>query len=127
MFWQRTNEGYLMVDHRASRGLTEEQARRFGYAPELAKEGKTYEAPTYTCPHFPCGAVVLINPNRQRERAFCRSCNAYICDDCAREALHPDFVHITMDEAREKVKSGRYTIVRVGNSAKLVKQETAHG
>lgn len=126
-FWQRSNEGYLMLDHRASPGLTEAEARRLGYDPQSVREGRLLETATYTCPHFPCGTIVILNPNRQRERAFCRSCNAYICDNCARRALHPDYVHLTMDEAKEKIKSGRYAIVRDGDSHKLVKQETTDG
>jgi hypothetical protein len=54
--------GYLMIDHRASgQGLTEFK--------------------TYTCTH--CSAVVIVNPERTRERGKCYQCNHLICDRCA--------------------------------------------
>ena len=122
MSWERAGEGYFSVDHRASPGLSEEQAHRLGYDPFHTREGKLFEAATFTCPHFPCGTVVIINPLRNRERAYCRSCMQYICDNCAELALHPDYVHITMDEAKEKVKSGRWEIVCTGETHKLVRK-----
>jgi DNA-directed RNA polymerase subunit RPC12/RpoP len=39
------------------------------------------EMPTYTCTH--CSAVVVMNPERKRERYHCRGCNHHICDGCA--------------------------------------------
>lgn len=42
--------------------------------------GGLSEFPTYTCNH--CHSVVVMNPLRTRERAFCRGCNSYICDAC---------------------------------------------
>jgi hypothetical protein len=42
--------------------------------------GKLSESPTFTCSH--CNAVVVMNPKRTRERAYCRGCNSYICDAC---------------------------------------------
>ena len=39
-----------------------------------------FEAPTYTCSH--CQAVVVLNPKRNRERAYCAGCDHYICDRC---------------------------------------------
>ena len=54
--------GYLMIDHRAiGEGLAE-----YG---------------TYTCTH--CSAVVVLNPDRKRERGKCYQCNHLICDRCA--------------------------------------------
>jgi len=83
--------GYLFVDHRASPGLTPEQARMNGYDPRLTAEGQLYEADTMTCAH--CKAVVVKNLARTRERAHCRPCNHYICDACAYEAAQPDYIH----------------------------------
>lgn len=40
-----------------------------------------FEADTYTCTH--CQAVVVMNPERKRERYKCRGCNHHICDGCA--------------------------------------------
>jgi hypothetical protein len=59
---ERKELGYLLVDNRLSGG------------PFL-------EASTYTCTH--CGGVVVLNPERKRERAKCHSCRHQICDNCA--------------------------------------------
>ena len=53
--------GYLMLDNRLS-------------------GGKLFEASTYTCTH--CSGVVVLNPERKRERLKCYSCNHQICDNC---------------------------------------------
>lgn len=55
----RGGRGYLLNDNRASGGVLE-------------------ECSTLTCIH--CNSVVILNPLRQRERGFCRKCNAYVCD-----------------------------------------------
>lgn len=75
---KRSNEGYLFVDHRNSPGLTEAQTVAAG-RPATAARG-LFEAPTYTCSH--CQYVVVMNPNRQRERAYCSKCDHYVCDGC---------------------------------------------
>lgn len=41
--------------------------------------GQRLEYDTLTCAH--CNSVVVLNPARTRERGFCFSCNAYVCDD----------------------------------------------
>ena len=102
------NEGYLMVDHRASPGIPAEKALRLGYHPSQVAEGQMFEAATYGCPH--CGASVVKNPLRVRERAFCFQCNSNICDDCNVARIHPDYVHHTMQEIVDKVHSGKFTL-----------------
>lgn len=58
----KTNgEGYLLIDNRASGGAVVERA-------------------TITCSH--CQRQMFRNPTRERERAYCRSCDHYICDEC---------------------------------------------
>lgn len=61
------HEGELLIDHRNSPGV-----------PGLPS---FFEAATYTCKH--CQRIVVLNPERVRERAFCRGCNHRICDPCA--------------------------------------------
>ena len=39
-----------------------------------------FECATYTCSH--CQVVVMINPLRTRERAYCLKCDHRICDVC---------------------------------------------
>lgn len=75
---KRSHEGYLFIDHRNSPGLTEAQTVAAG-RPVGAATG-LFEAPTYTCSH--CQYVVVMHPNRQRERAYCAKCDHYICDAC---------------------------------------------
>ncbi len=65
---ENTNLGYLMVDNRAS-----------GDAPPGCR-GALFEAATYTCTH--CQRVVVMNPERKRERYKCSGCTHMICDDC---------------------------------------------
>lgn len=48
-----------------------------------ASGARLFEAATYTCTH--CSAVVVMNPERKRERYKCRGCNHHICDNCAAE------------------------------------------
>ena len=55
----RGGRGYLMIDNRASGGTLQEMN-------------------TMTCAH--CGVVVVLNPERTRERGYCNKCHAYICD-----------------------------------------------
>lgn len=66
-----------MIDHRFTPGLTLEQTQEL---PPGAGQG-LFEAPTITCSH--CQKIVIINPLRNRERAWCRYCDHYICDPCS--------------------------------------------
>jgi hypothetical protein len=75
---KRSHEGYLFVDHRNSPGLSEEVTLAAG-RPLSAATG-LFEAPTFTCSH--CQVVVVINPLRNRERAYCAKCDHYLCDAC---------------------------------------------
>jgi len=75
VFSKRELEGYLMIDHRDSPGLTREQVGTDALGP-----GKLYESATFTCSH--CQTVVVINPRRTRERGYCPKCDHYICDAC---------------------------------------------
>jgi hypothetical protein len=95
-FSQRSHEGYLFVDHRASPGIPEEKAIQMGLPPSSVKEGQVYEAPTLGCIH--CGCHVVLNPNRVRARAFCSKCNRYICDYCEAARQQPDYIHRTIHE-----------------------------
>jgi hypothetical protein len=40
-----------------------------------------FERAVYTCNH--CGAQVVKNPDRTRERGYCRGCDSVICDACS--------------------------------------------
>ena len=77
MFSKRSLEGELIIDHRAGDGV-----------PGLPR---LFEAPTITCSH--CQAVVIVNPDRQRPRAFCSQCDRYICDSCEAQRKLPAYTH----------------------------------
>lgn len=94
------HEGYLMVDHRASPGLSPKQATALGYHPSQVREGQLFETKTNHCSH--CGTVVIMNPQRTRERAFCQYCSKYICDNCGVNMKLPDYVHKTYTQINEE-------------------------
>lgn len=71
--------GELLIDHSNSPGIPDALAakwRRMGVA--VAGPGEKLEVQTFTCRH--CQAIVVINPERQRERNVCRKCMAIVCD-----------------------------------------------
>ena len=74
----RSHEGYLLIDHRNTEAVPDEVVVSNGLPPGSGRG--LFEAPTYTCSH--CQTVVVMNPNRQRERAYCRGCDHLICDNC---------------------------------------------
>lgn len=103
MFWQRSTEGWVFLDHRASPGFTKEQAEILNLPYDQVKEGAVFETASLTCSH--CKCAVVKNPLRQRERAFCSKCNHYICDLCEYKSRQPDYVHTpywAMIEQKEK-------------------------
>lgn len=69
---------------------------------------KTVREATLSCRH--CGTHVVINPDRERERGFCRLCNRYICDHCKAASVLPDYVHRTFSDIADLVMSGKYTL-----------------
>lgn len=75
---KRDHEGYLMIDHRNSPGVPVELLAACDM-PLNAGRG-FFEAATTTCSH--CQTIVIINPLRNRERAYCKKCDHYICDGC---------------------------------------------
>jgi hypothetical protein len=77
----RSHEGYLMLDHTNNQGIPDELVVASGL-PLGAGKG-LFEAPTFTCHH--CQTIVIINPNRTRERAYCRGCDHLLCDACGAE------------------------------------------
>lgn len=94
-------EGYLLIDNRASPGVPDEVNQEFDL-PVGAGRG-VFECATFTCSH--CQRVVIINPKRNRERAYCRGCDHLLCDGCgaerARTGLCRTFKQV-IDEILEK-------------------------
>lgn len=77
----RSHEGYLLIDHRNSPGVPDAIAVAAGLP--IGAGQHVFEAPTYTCKH--CQRIVVMNPDRKRERAYCRGCDHLICDPCGAE------------------------------------------
>lgn len=71
------HNGYLIVDHRNSPGISKEEAAAAGVV--SAPGGTLLEMDTWTCAH--CGAIVLKNPDRLRPREVCRKCMKVVCDN----------------------------------------------
>jgi hypothetical protein len=89
---KRSHEGYLMVDNRAA-----------AVAAGMPHGAGLFEAPTYTCSH--CQTVVIINPARNRERAYCRKCDHYLCDTCGAAAAQTGICRTfkqIIDETQER-------------------------
>ena len=99
------SEGYVMVDHRASPGIPEDQAIKFGFHPDQVKEGAIFEAAVLQCKH--CGKQVVKNPLRTRARAFCPKCNSYICDWCEAARQDPNYIHRSLDQLADLILSGK--------------------
>lgn len=75
---KRSHEGYLLLDNRNGMGVPDAMLQEHGLPPGAGRG--LFEAPTYTCSH--CQTVVILNPMRNRERAYCSSCDHYLCDGC---------------------------------------------
>ena len=103
---KRSHEGYFMMDNRVNSGIPDELVVKQGL-PAGAGKG-LFEAPTYTCSH--CQAVVVLNPNRQRERAYCRGCDHYICDACGVERAQS----MTCKTFKQKIDEAMYQHEKFG-------------
>lgn len=108
---KRSHEGELLLDHRYSPGLTPEEAKGLPFG---AGQG-LYEAPTKTCSH--CQTVMIINPDRQRERGWCSKCDHYICDNCA-TILTQTLTCVTMrqkfDELNDRIEKNYGKTINLG-------------
>jgi hypothetical protein len=74
---KRDHEGEIYIDSR--HGPISEEVLRWAGLPLTAGRGE-YRGAFFVCSH--CQATVYINPQRNRERAWCRKCDHYLCDAC---------------------------------------------
>lgn len=105
MPWQprRYHEGgYLIIDHRASPGMTLEEAMAAGFDPVLVREGHTLELSTMTCAH--CKSVVAKNARRIRPQERCIKCDHYVCDFCYIEMQKPDYIHTPYEALVDRMR-----------------------
>jgi hypothetical protein len=102
---KRSLEGELLIDHRASPGLTAEDVA--GTDIPVVGKGEVYESAVVTCGH--CACVVVMNPLRTRERGWCSRCDRYMCDACAyvmQKTLQCNTVKRRLDQAFEDLERG---------------------
>jgi hypothetical protein len=81
MLSKRSQEGYLLIDHRNSPGISERDLTPAARAAGFEAHGGVFESPTIRCAH--CGTMVVINPQRTRARHYCQPCDHYVCDQYA--------------------------------------------
>ena len=74
----RSLEGYMLIDHSMSPGISDEMAVAAGMP--VGSGHIKFESATFTCSH--CEVVVMLNPDRQRSRGYCPRCDHYVCDEC---------------------------------------------
>ena len=74
-------EGYLLVDHTFSPGVTPDALQAAGVPGVAVGADRKMEFGTATCCH--CNAVVILNPLRVRARNYCAKCDQYVCDNPA--------------------------------------------
>jgi hypothetical protein len=77
---KRSREAYVIIDHRASPGISPEYLHANGIGGPAVGAGQTFESAMISC-HC-CTRDVILNPNRTRERAWCMVHDAYLCDEC---------------------------------------------
>ena len=117
-------EGELVIDHRASPGVPAEMAQACGLPAAALGEGKLYEVATLYCHH--CGSVQLKNLNRTRPRYSCFECGIkYVCDLCAAAASQPGYVHRSIEQISDMVRSGRWIVSGSTSAPEMI--EVHHG
>jgi hypothetical protein len=119
------HDGELEIDHRASPGLTPDEARAAGLEGGRLSEGSLVHAPVLACNH--CGGVQLMNPWRTRERGYCRLCDHYVCDLCKAVMSDPDYAHYTITQLTDMVMSGRWRLAGPTTKPILIPVGVDHG
>ncbi len=74
-------ESYLELDHRESPGFTVEEARAAHWGKTMPVGSKQFKLVTYTC--CGCENLIVVRPERTRQRTWCGQCDRYMCDRCA--------------------------------------------
>lgn len=78
---KRSDEAYILIDHRNSPGISQEFIASHGLNAPAVGSGEVLESAIVVC--HGCGADVILNPNRSRPREWCMQHDAYLCDRCA--------------------------------------------
>jgi hypothetical protein len=107
---KRSHEGYFLLDHSNSPGVSDADMVKHGLPTGYGR--KKFESATFTCNH--CERVVAIvykGLTRHRDCAWCKKCDHYLCDDCG-TALHKTgvcypFKAMIEDLRNKHVQTGR--------------------
>lgn len=78
---KRADEGYVLIDHRNSPGISQEFVAANKLDAPAVGAGQVFESAISVC-HC-CGGDVILNPLRTRDREWCRQHDAYLCDNCS--------------------------------------------
>lgn len=78
---KRSDEAYVLIDHRNSPGITREFVQANKLDTPVVGAGQVFESAIIVC--HACGGDIILNPNRTREREWCMEHDAYLCDRCA--------------------------------------------
>ena len=89
IFSKFSRDGYICSDNR----VTHEGIQEFD---------------TLGCNH--CGSHVIPNPDRRRSREWCSTCDSYICDWCGMARKEAGYVHRTIQELDDLLKTGKWAL-----------------
>jgi hypothetical protein len=78
---KRAQEGVILIDHRASPGISQEFIKANNLDAPAVGAGAVFESALLEC--HSCGTDIILNPNRSRPREWCMEHDAYLCDRCA--------------------------------------------
>jgi hypothetical protein len=78
---KRSQEAYVLIDHRNSPGISEEFVKANRLDAPAVGAGQTFESAMAIC--HSCGGDIILNPKRTRDREWCMEHDAYLCDRCA--------------------------------------------
>jgi hypothetical protein len=78
---KQSDEGYVLIDHRNSPGISQEFIVANNLDAPAVGAGQMFESAIAVC--HACGGDIILNPNRTRAREWCMEHDAYLCDRCA--------------------------------------------
>lgn len=100
-------QGWMQADN-GGPCITEAQARVLGLPLDYARKS-VVEADMLHCKC--CGRNVLKNPDRVRPRHHCSKCNWFQCDGCAYLATLPDYIHESILEKADRLKTAAANLI----------------
>jgi hypothetical protein len=78
---KRSAEAYVLIDHRNSPGISAEFVSAHNLDAPAVGAGQVFESAITVC--HSCSGDIILNPQRTRQREWCREHDAYLCDRCA--------------------------------------------